>query len=104
MKSLRQRVCVSKAVKKQADKRDIKDTIWHLIIRIGLEEYPKHCANCPHRENCAHLKVHDSCYVVDVTIERETVKYQMMECDCDGIQETAERPAGIKETASFFRT
>ena len=21
--------------------------------------YPKHCANCPHRENCANLKVHD---------------------------------------------
>ena len=38
--------------------------------------YPKHCANCPHRENCANLKVHDSCYVVDVTVKKETVKYQ----------------------------
>ena len=44
--------------------------------------YPKHCANCPHRENCAHLKVHDSCYVVDVIVKKETVKYQMMECNC----------------------
>lgn len=60
--------------------------------------YPKHCANCSHRENCAHLKVHDSCYVVDVTIKKETVKYQMMECNCNGVQETAERPACIKWT------
>ena len=37
-KNLRQRVCVRKAVKKQADKRDIRDTIWHLIIRIRLKE------------------------------------------------------------------
>lgn len=63
--------------------------------------YPKHCANCPHRENCAHLKVHDSCYVVDVTIKKETVKYQMMECDCNGIREAAERPAGIKGTVTY---
>ena len=34
--------------------------------------YPKHCANCPHRENCAHLKVHDSCYVVDVIVKKDT--------------------------------
>ena len=60
--------------------------------------YPKHCANCPQMENCANLKVHDSCYVVDVSIQKETVKYQMMECDCNGIREAAERPAGIKGT------
>ena len=66
--------------------------------------YPKHCADCPNRENCAHLKVHDSCYVVDVIVKKETVKYQMLECNCNGFQETAERPADIKETASFFRT
>lgn len=63
--------------------------------------YPKHCANCPHRENCAHLKVHDSCYVVDVTVKKETVKYQMMECKCNGVQETAERPVGIKGTVTY---
>ena len=63
--------------------------------------YPKHCANCPHRENCVHLKVHDSCYVVDVTVKKETVKYQMMECNCNGVQETAERPAGIKGTVTY---
>ena len=63
--------------------------------------YPKHCANCPHRENWVNLKVHDCCYVVDVTIKRETVKYQMMGCDCNGIQETAERPAGIKGTVTY---
>ena len=22
--------------------------------------YPQHCANCPHRECCTHLKVHDN--------------------------------------------
>ena len=63
--------------------------------------YPKHCANCPHRENCAHLKVHDSCYVVDVIVKKETVKYQMLECNCNGVQETAERPAGIKGTVTY---
>ena len=63
--------------------------------------YPKHCANCPYRENCANLKVHDSCYVVDVTVKKETVKYQMMECNCNGFQETAERPAGIKGTVTY---
>lgn len=63
--------------------------------------YPKHCANCLHRENCAHLKVHDSCYVVDVSIQKETVKYQMMECNCNGFQEIAERPAGIKGTVTY---
>ena len=63
--------------------------------------YPKHCADCPHRENCANLKVHDSCYVVDVTVKKETVKYQIMECDCNGFQETAERPAGIKGTVTY---
>ena len=35
--------------------------------------YPKHCANCPHRENCANLNVHDSCYVVDVTVKNPKV-------------------------------
>ena len=63
--------------------------------------YPKHCADCPHRENCANLKVHDSCYVVDVTVKKETVKYQIMECDCNGFQENAERPAGIKGTVTY---
>ena len=33
--------------------------------------YPKHCANCPHRENRAHLNVHDSCYVIDVIVKKE---------------------------------
>ena len=31
--------------------------------------YPKHCANCLHRENCTNLKVHNSCYVVDMEIK-----------------------------------
>ena len=57
--------------------------------------YPKHCANCPHRENCTNLKVHNSCYVVDMEIKTTTVKYQMMECNCGGVQEIAAPPAGI---------
>ena len=47
------------------------------------------------------MKVHDSCYVVDVIVKKETVKYQMLECDCNGVQETAERPAGIKGTVTY---
>lgn len=42
--------------------------------------YPQHCANCPHRDNCANLKVHDSCYCVDIIVKKETVKYEIMEC------------------------
>ena len=63
--------------------------------------YPQHCANCPHREYCTHLKVHDTCYVVDVIVKKETVKYEMMECSCGGMQETARRPAGIKGTVTY---
>ena len=63
--------------------------------------YPKHCANCPHRENCANLKVHKSCYVVDMEIKTTTVKYQMMECNCGGVHEIAAPPAGIKGTVTY---
>ena len=38
-KNLRQRVCARKAVKNQADKRGIRDIIWHLIIRIESKKY-----------------------------------------------------------------
>lgn len=51
--------------------------------------YPEHCKNCPHRDSCANLKVNDSCYVVDITVKKETVKYQMLECSCNGIHEVA---------------
>ena len=58
--------------------------------------YPEHCKNCPHRNSCANLKVNDSCYVVDITVKKESIKYQMLECSCNGIHEVAERPAGMK--------
>ncbi len=45
--------------------------------------------------------MHDSCYVVDVTVKKETVKYQMMECSCNGVYDIAQRPAGIKGTVSY---
>lgn len=62
--------------------------------------YPKHCANCPHRKTCTNLKVHNSCYVVDMEIKTTTVKHQMMECNCGGVQEIAAPPAGIKGTVT----
>ena len=36
--------------------------------------YPQHCVNCPHKENCANLKVQDTCYAVDVMIRKETTR------------------------------
>ena len=33
--------------------------------------------------------------------KKETVKYEMMECSCGGMQETARRPAGIKGTVTY---
>lgn len=63
--------------------------------------YPEHCKNCPHRDSCANLKVNDSCYVVDITVKKESVKYQMLECSCNGIHEVAERPAGMKGTVTY---
>lgn len=63
--------------------------------------YPQHCANCPHRDNCANLKVHDTCYCVDIIVKKETVKYEIMECNCGGVQEIAKRPAGIGGTVTY---
>ena len=63
--------------------------------------YPQHCVNCPHRENCANLKVHDTCYAVDVVIRKETVKYEIMVCNCGGVQEVAKRPDGICGSVTY---
>ena len=63
--------------------------------------YPAHCKNCSRRDNCAKLKVNHSCYVVDVIVKKETVKYQMMECSCYGVHEIAQRPAGINGTVTY---
>ena len=63
--------------------------------------YPQHCVNCPHRAHCDKLKVHDTCYTVDVEIRKETVKYEIMECNCGGVQEAAKRPAGISESVTY---
>ena len=63
--------------------------------------YPQHCVNCPHRTHCGKLKVHDSCYTVDVEIKKETVKYEVMECDCEGVQEVTKLPAGISGSVTY---
>lgn len=63
--------------------------------------YPQHCVNCPHCANCSKLKVHDTCYAVDVVIRKETVKYEIMECDCGGVREVAKRPAGINGSVTY---
>ena len=63
--------------------------------------YPPHCMNCPHREDCANLKVQDTCYTIDVIVKKETVKYEMLKCNCGGVQETAKRPAGIRGTVTY---
>ena len=63
--------------------------------------YPQHCLNCPHKENCANLKLHDTCYTVDIIVKKETVKYDIMECDCGGVQEVANRPSGISGTVAY---
>ncbi len=34
--------------------------------------YPAKCVNCPHKNNCENLKVHDSCYVVDVIVKKRS--------------------------------
>ncbi len=51
----------------------------HHIVLDHLDRiekiFPPHCAKCPHRTNCAKLHMHDSCYVVDVAVKKETVKY-----------------------------
>ncbi len=63
--------------------------------------YPAHCKHCPHKENCAHLRVNHSCYTVDVIVKKETVKYQMLECSCNGVHEIAAHPAGISGTVTY---
>ena len=63
--------------------------------------YPSHCANCPHKESCSKLRVCDTCYTTDIIIRKETVKYQMLECNCNGIREAAKRPAGLNGTVSY---
>ena len=63
--------------------------------------YPQHCTDCPHRTHCGKLKVHDTCYTVDIIVKKETVKYEIMECDCGGVQEVAKRPAGISGTVTY---
>lgn len=63
--------------------------------------YPARCEHCPHRENCAHLRVNHSYYAVDVIVKKETVKYQMMECSCNGVHEIVARPAGINGTVTY---
>lgn len=63
--------------------------------------YPERCSNCPHKENCADLRICDTCYVVDIVVKKETVKYQMMECNCEGIRECAARPVGINGSVTY---
>lgn len=63
--------------------------------------YPAHCMNCANRENCAHLRVNHSCYAVDIIVKKETVKYQMMECCCNGVHQIAVQPAGINGTVTY---
>ena len=63
--------------------------------------YPQHCSDCPHRTHCGKLKVHDTCYAVDIEIRKETVKYEIMACDCEGVQEAAMRPAGISGSITY---
>lgn len=63
--------------------------------------YPQHCANCPHRAHCGKLKVHDTCYTVDIEIRKETVKYEIIKCNCGGVQEIAKRPAGISGSVTY---
>ncbi len=34
-------------------------------------------------------------------MKKETIKYQMMECSCNGVYDIAQRPAGIKGTVTY---
>ena len=63
--------------------------------------YPSRCANCPHRAECGKLRVYYTCYATDVIVQKETVRYQMMECNCDGVHAAAKRPAGINGTVTY---
>ena len=63
--------------------------------------YPSHCINCPHREKCVKLRVCDTCYTTDIIVNKETVRYQMLECNCNGVHAAAERPFGIKGTVTY---
>ena len=63
--------------------------------------YPSRCANCPHRADCDKLHVYNTCYATDIVVQKETVRYQMMECNCDGVHAAAKRPAGINGTVTY---
>ena len=63
--------------------------------------YPSCCANCPHRAECGKLRVYYTCYATDIIVQKETVRYQMMECNCDGVHACAKRPAGINGTVTY---
>ena len=78
---------------------------WHHLMLGNPDRveavYPQHCMNCSYRGNCSKLKVHDNCYTVDIEIRKETVKYEIMECNCDGVQEVVKRPAGISGSVTY---
>ena len=38
---------------------------------------------------------------VDIEIRKETIKYEIMECNCGGVQEIAKRPAGISGSVTY---
>ena len=63
--------------------------------------YPSHCANCPNRDNCGKLRVYYTCYATDIIVQKETVRYQLMECNCNGVHSAAKRPAGINGTVTY---
>ena len=39
--------------------------------------------------------------MIDIVIRKETVKYEIMACDCEGVQEVAMRPAGISGSVTY---
>lgn len=47
------------------------------------------------------MKVHYTCYAIDIIIKKETVRYEIMECNCGGVQEVGKRPAGISGTVTY---
>lgn len=57
--------------KKPEVRLDTKVIIWHLTIRSVLSIiYPQHCASLPNRDNCTNLKIHDTCYAVDIIVKK----------------------------------
>lgn len=65
------------------------------------KHYPEKCQNCPNKENCEKLHCNDTCYTVDIIVQKEIVKHEVLCAVCGEETLQGKRPEGIKGTVSY---